>query len=205
MSHTVAHMGGSHGASSGRSSTGGRAGVKAAQRLGSFIGNVQNNGFSNALNLIAGGLEIEKADQAINFILEHCVENAGLLDEVSAKAAMRDLLVEIGAEAETIEGLGDKFTEAIKDYGAEELLVKYFGYYMYQHLCTDFYEKLIKEKGIRETDIFYKDLKDYIIEKTKTTSKHRDLRRIDWTLDYGKGLIQEIFCNTLKEFESYEG
>lgn len=205
MSHTVAHLGGSHGASSGGSNTGGRAGVRAARQLGTFIGNVQNYGFTQALDLIAGGVEIEDANQAINIILEHCAEQAGILDEIAAKAAMRDLLEEIGAGAESLEELGDGLDAAIKNFGAEELLVKYFGYYLYEHLCTDFYEKLIKEKGIRETDAFYKDLKDYIVEKTKTTSKHRDLRKVDWQSDYGKELMQEIFCDTLKEFESYEG
>lgn len=205
MSHTVAHMGGSHGVSSGGSSTRGRAGVRTARQLGTFIGNVQNYGFTQALDLIAGGVEIEDANQAINVILEHCAESASILDETAAKAAMRDLLEEIGTDAETLEELGDSFETAIKDYGVEELLVKYFGYYLYEHLCTDFYEKLIKEKGIRETEGFYKDLKDYIVEKTKTTSKHRDLRKVDWQSDYGKELMQEIFRDTLKEFENYEG
>lgn len=204
MSRVVSHLGGSQAASSGGSSTGGRAGVRAAQRLGSFIGSIQNDGFKDALNLIAGGQVIEDANQAINVILEHCAENAGTQDEVAAKAAMRDLLVEIGANAETLEELGEGFDNAIKDYGAEELLVMYFGNYLYEHLCTNFYEKLIKEKGIRETDGFYKDLKDYIMEKTKTISKHRDLRQVDWSTDYGKGLMQEIFRDTLKAFEDYE-
>ena len=205
MSHAVAHLGGSHGASSGGSNTGGRAGIRTARQLGTFIGNVQNYGFTQALDLIAGGIEIEDANQAINVILEHCAEQAGILDEIAAKAAMRDLLEEIGADAETIEELGEGFEAAIKDFGSEELLVKYFGYYLYEHLCTNFYEKLIKEKGIRETEGFYRDLKDYIVEKTKTTSKHRDLKKVDWQSEYGKGLMQEIFWDTLKEFENYEG
>ena len=205
MSRAVSHLGGSHVASSGRSNTGGRAGVRTAQRLGSFIGSIQNDGFKDALNLIAGGQVIEDVNQAINVILEHCAENAGTQDEVAAKAAMRDLLVEIGANAETLEELGEGFDNAIKDYGAEELLVMFFGYYLYEHLCTNFYEKLIKEKGIRETDGFYKDLKDYIVEKTKTISKHRYLRQVDWNTDYGKVLMQEIFRDTLKAFEDYEG
>lgn len=205
MSHAVAHLGGSYGASHGNSKTGGRSGVKTARLFGSFIGNIQNQGFLQALDLISGGVDINDVNQAINVILEHCAENAGILDEIAAKAAMRDLLEEIGAGAETIKNLGDGFEDAIKDYGAEELLVKYFGNYLYEHLCIDFYEKLIKEKGIRETDSFYRDLKDYIAEKTKTTSKRRDLRHVDWQSNYGHELMQEIFCDTLKAFENYEG
>jgi hypothetical protein len=204
MSHTVAHLGGSYGASSGGSSTGGRAVVRSAQRLGSFIGSTQSSGFSSALGQLTGGTVVKDADEAINLILEHCSENAGTLDEIAAKAAMRELLEEIGAEAETIEELGEEFEAAIKEFGVEEILVKYFGYYLFQHLCTDFYEKLIKEKGIRETDNFYKDLKDYIIEKTKTISKHRDMSNVDWNSEYGKELMQEIFRDTLNAFENYE-
>ena len=64
---------------------------------------------------------------------------------------------------------------------------------------------LKKEKGIRETENFYKDLKEYIVEKTKTISRHRDLRKVDWFSNYGKNLMQEIFRDTLKAFEDYEG
>ena len=205
MSNAVSHLGGSYGASHGCSKTGGRSGVKTARLFGSFIGNIQNVGFLQALDRISGGIDINDVNQAINVILEHCAENAGILDEIAAKAAMRDLLEEIGAEAETIKDLGNNFEETVKDYGTEELLVKYFGNYLYEHLCIDFYEKLIKEKGIRETDAFYRDLKDYITEKTKTVSKHRDLRQIDWQSNYGQELMQDIFCDTLKAFESYEG
>lgn len=205
MSNAVAHLGGSYGASHGSSKTGGRSGVKTARLFGSFIGNIQNVGFLEALDRISGGIDINDVNQAINVILEHCAENAAILDEIAAKAAMRDLLEEIGAEAETIKDLGNNFEETVKDYGTEELLVKYFGNYLYEHLCIDFYEKLIKEKGIRETDAFYRDLNDYITEKTKTVSKHRDLRQIEWQSNYGQELMQDIFCDTLKAFESYEG
>ena len=205
MSRLVAHLGGTHSASSGSSRTGGRAGVRTARRLGSFIGDVQSNGFRAALSTLAGDIEIDDANQAIEVILERCAEEASILDEIAAKAAIRDLLEDIGADAETLEELGEKFEEAIKDFGEEELLVRYFAFYLYEHLCTDFYEKLIKEKGIRETDGFYSDLKDYVVERTKTVSKHRDLKRMDWYSENGKSLMQEIFRDTLNECESYEG
>ena len=90
MSHTIGYLGGSHGASSGSSGIGGRSGVRTAQRLGIFIGSIQNNGFANALNLIAGELEIEDVNQAINIILERCAENAGILDDIAAKLFVVD-------------------------------------------------------------------------------------------------------------------
>lgn len=204
MSRLVTHWGGSSSASSGLSKTGGRAGVATARWFATFMGQVQTDGFRTALSTLPEGDKAEDANQAINVILESCAQEAGTHDEVSAKAAMKDLLEDIGTDAETLEELGDKVEEALKDYGQEELIVRYFGFYLYEHLCTDFYEKLIKEKGIRETESFYRDLKEYIIERTKTVSKHRDLRRVDWKTDYGKSLMQEILRDTLNAFEGYE-
>ena len=51
---------------------------------------------------ISGGVDINDVNQAINVILEHCAEKASILDEIAAKAAMRDLLEEIGVGYEII-------------------------------------------------------------------------------------------------------
>ncbi len=204
MSHFVSYLGGSLAASSGSSKTGGGAGLKTAQHLGSFLSDIQNHGFSAALYNIAGGESINNADEAVNVIIERCAERAGSLDECAAKSAIRDLLRDVGIESSTLRGIEEVFNSAINQYGINELLVKYFGNYLYQHLCNDFYEKFIKEKGIRETDNFYKDLREFIIEKTKSISSHKDLKNIDWKSNAGKSLVQNIFNETLKAFENYE-
>ena len=204
MSHLVLYFGGSLSASSGSSKTGGRAGLKTAQNLGSFLSDVQHQGFFNAINNIADGEKINDSNQAINVIIEKCADNAGTLDECAAKAAIRDLLKDIGIESDTLQGIESEFNFAIEKFGIQEILVIYFGNYLYQHLCNDFYEKLIKEKGIRETDNFYKDLKEFIVEKTKSISNIKALKNIDWKSNAGKSFVQEIFKETLKAFENYE-
>ena len=205
MSRAAEFMGGLNMESSGNSARRMHAGIRTAQQLGSFLIGIQRVGFGASLNNINGGIEINDANQAINAIIEKCAANAGVLDEVAAKAAMRRLLEEIGADANTIEELGEKFDEALDGYGMEELLIMYIGFYIFEHLCTDFYEKLIKTKGQRETDSFYSELKDYIVEKTKTMSRQRDLKAVDWQSTNGKAIMQEIFQSTLNEFENYEG
>lgn len=204
MSHLVSYLGGSRSASSGSSKTGGGAGIRTARKLGSFLSDIKNHGFSNAVNNIAGGDNINDANQAVNIIIERCADKASSLDECAAKAAIRDLLNDIGIESDTLQGIEEEFNSAIDKYSIKELLVKYFGNYLYQHLCNDFYEKLIKEKGIRETENFYKDLREYIIEKTTSISNDKDLKHIDWKSTSGKNLVQDIFDETLKAFENYE-
>lgn len=204
MSHFVSYLGGSFSVSTGSSKTGGGAGLKTARRLGTFLSDIQNHGFSSAINNLAGDARINDANQAVNVIIERCAKKAGTMDECAAKAAIKDFLKDIGIESDSIQGIEEEFNSAINEYGVEELLVKYFGNYLYQHLCNDFYEKLIKDKGIRETENFYKDLREYIIESTKSISKQRDLKNIDWKSSVGKSITQEIFRETLNAFDNYE-
>lgn len=203
MSGLVSYMGGSS-AVSVEHSVGGKSGIRTAQRLGAFLAAVQQNGFVTAVTALPAGERIPDSTYAINVILEACVEKAGLLDDIAASAALRDLLEDIEAGVGALEELGDQFEASIRNYGVEEILVRYFAFYLYEHLCTDFYEKLIKDKGIRETEIFYADLKDFILERTKTVSKHRDLTHVEWLTDEGRELMQEILKDTLKAFEGYE-
>ena len=71
-------------------------------------------------------------------------------------------------------------------------------------MSIDFYEKLIEEKGKLATDNFYTQLKDFLFEKVKNVSRHRDISKIDWAAKDGEDLVKNIFDDTLKEFEGYE-
>lgn len=186
-----------------RAGVGSVIGMTTAQQLGNLLVNFQQFGFADALNGISQGVYVDDVHSAIGIILENCVDKVSTLDGVAARAAITDLIQEI-TDAETIEEFGNAIDEAVNSFGVEELLVKYFGFYLFEHLSTNFYEKLIKEKGFNETESFYAELKDYIMEKTKTISMNRDLRSIDWSSSQGLNLVQEIFLNTLKEFEFYE-
>jgi len=59
---------------------------------------------------------------------------------VAAKVAEKNLLEEIGSDAKTIEELGKNFEDKINEYGIEELLIRYYTNYLYEHLSIDFYE-----------------------------------------------------------------
>jgi ADP-ribose pyrophosphatase YjhB (NUDIX family) len=198
-------LGGSSYGGRGRSKIGGRAGIRTAQRLGGFLGDVKSNGFRSALSGIGFDVtDTTKPNEAINYLLEYCAGVASSLDETAAKAAERQLLEEIGSEAKDFEELVRNFEQKIEEYGIEELLVKYFAYYIYEHLSIDFYEKLIEEKGEAATTNFYTQLRKYLVEKVKNISRNRDLSKIDWAGKEGDELVKNIFEDTLKAFENYE-
>lgn len=198
-------LGGSNFGGRGKSKIGGRAGIRTAQKLGGFFSDVKSKGFRSALSGI--GFEITdatKPNEAVNYLLEYCAGVASSLDETAAKAAERRLLQEIGSESKNFEELAKNFEGKIEQYGIEELLIKYNAYYIYEHLSSDFYEKLIKEKGKIATSNFYKQLKKFLVEKVKNTARKRDLSTIDWAGEEGDELVKNIFEDTLKAFEHYE-
>lgn len=189
----------------GQSKIGGRAGIRTAHKLGGFLSDVKSNGFRSALSAIGfDATDKTIANDAINYLLEYCVGVASSLDDTAAKAAERQLLEEIESEAKTFEELEKNFEEKIEEYGVEELLIKFYAYYIYEHLSIDFYEKLIEKKGKNATSNFFTQLKNFLFERVKNISRNRDLSKIDWPGKEGDELVKNIFEDTLKEFEDYE-
>jgi hypothetical protein len=203
-SNFVKLLGGSNSGGRGHSGVGGKAGIKTAQKLGSFLSSVKSSGFNTALSNTGFDINDKTANDVINHLLEYCAGVVSTIDEVAAKVAEKNLLEEIGSDAKTIEELGKNFEDKINEYGIEELLIRYYTNYLYEHLSIDFYEKLIEEKGRLATDNFYTQLKDFLFEKVKNVSRHRDISKIDWAAKDGEDLVKNIFNDTLKEFEGYE-
>lgn len=205
-SNFVKLLGGSNIGGRGGSRIGGKAGIKTAQKLGGFLSDVKSNGFITALSGIGfEATDSTRVDNAINFLLEYCAGVASSLDESAAKAAERELLDEIKSEAEDFEELATNFEKTVEEYGVEELLIKYYAYYIYEHLSISFYEKLIKGKGRAKASNLYAQLKYFLVEKIKNISLNRDLSKIIWYSKDGEELVKNIFEDTLKAFEGYEG
>lgn len=205
LSNFTKLFGGSNYGGRGQSKIGGRAGIRTAQKLGGFLSDVKSKGFGFAITGI--GFDITnttKANDVINYLLEYCAGVAASLDETAAKAAEKQLLDEIGSEAKTIEELEKNFEDKIKEYGIEELLIRYYSYYICEHLSIDFYEKLIKKKGKTATSNFFTQLKNFLFERVKNISRKRDLSKINWNGREGDELVKNIFEDTLKAFENYE-
>lgn len=198
-------LGGSSKGGRGGSKIGGRAGIRTAKKIGDFFGDVNSNGFSQAL--INSGFAYDGTqtpDDVINHLLEYCAGVAATIDDTAAKEAERQLLEEISSSAKNFQELEEIFQEKIEEYGIEELLIKYYAYYIYEHLSIDFYEKLIKDKGKSKCGNLFRQLKDFLFEKIKNISKNQDLSKIDWNSEDGDRIVKNIFEDTLKAFEGYE-
>jgi hypothetical protein len=194
----------SHGGRS-RSPILGAGGIKTAQGLGKVLHSIKTKGFGSAISNI--GLNIDSnttPNDVINFLLEYCAGVASSLDDTAAKAAERTLLDEICAEAESLLDLEQNFNETLESFGIGELIIKYYAYYIFEHLSIDFYEKLITDKGKNATSNFYSQLKDFFVERIRNISMNRNLAKINWSDKEGQSLIDSIFWDTIGAFEDYE-
>ncbi|RZJ91093.1 MAG: hypothetical protein EOO20_06165 [Chryseobacterium sp.] len=207
ISKYVAVLGGAGTAGRGGSKIGGRAGIRTAKNLGGFLGAFSNAGgnISQAFAEVGlPGLEGLPLDEVIDRLLEHCTGPSSTLDDVAAKAASQAILEELVGDAETTEEWEAYLKETLDKESLEEIIERYFGYYIFEHLSVMFYEKLIVEKGKTECEGLFKQIKDYVFEKIKNMNKTNPLKNIDWSGEEADRLTKNIQEDVLKVFENYE-
>lgn len=183
----------------------GKAGRKTASKLGSFFSSVASSGLSQAFTEIGIDISGKTVRDAINYLLDYCSGAATNLDETAAKAASNQLLDELVEGATTLDEMESKLKESVNNNGIDDLLIKYFGLYTFEHLYQMFEGKLVKEKGKANTNSLFKSIKDFIFECLKSINKGNPLKNVDWKGSGAKPIIDEIYTKTINYFRFYEG
>lgn len=208
VSRYVSVIGGSGTAGRGNSKIAGRAGLRTARNIGTFLGAFGSSGgnIRYALEQVGlTGLEGLPLNDVIDRLLEYCTGPSSTLDDVAAKAASQKILEELASDAQTIEEWQQQLRETLDRESLEDIIERYFGYYIFEHLSIMFYEKLIVEKGKADCDNLFRQIKDYVFEKIKNMNKTNPLNNINWAGEEADRLIKNIQEDVLKVFESYEG
>ena len=203
LSNYVATIGSASKAKSGKSGPFGRAGIKTAGKFAGFIGVFESSGRDLGFALAETGLVELKGKTAadiINHLIEYCSGPSATIDDHAAKAASQALLEELAQNAKSVEELQDMLKKALDEYSLEEILLRYFGYYIYEHLATFFYEKLIKEKGKTKCSNLFKHIKCFIFEKLKEINKKNPLKDMKWGTPQSLKLITKLQNDVLKVF-----
>lgn len=207
LSRYTSVIGGSNRAGRGNSRIAGRGGIRTAKNFGAIVGAFVGNGGDLIRALESVGLkdlEGRSLSEVIDAILEYCTGPASTLDDVAAKAATQKLLEELLNNAETISELESNLKETLRNETLEEVIERYFGYCIYEHLSIMFYEKLIVDKGKGQCENLFRQIRDYILEKLKNINKTNPLKDIDWKSADADRLIKNIQEDVLKVFEGYE-
>lgn len=203
LSNYVATIGSASKATSGKSGGIGRAGIRTAGKIAAFIGAFESSGSNLAFALAETGLVDLKGKTAvdiINHLIEYCSGPSATIDDHAAKAASQALLEELARDAKSVVELQDMLKAALDEYTLEEILVRYFGYYIYEHLSTFFYEKLIKEKGKTKCFNLFKRIRGFIFERLKEINKKNPLKNVKWGTPQSAKLISKLQDDVLKVF-----
>jgi len=207
LNRYVIVIGGASRAGGGKSRIGGKGAIRTAKRLGGFLsafsssgGNLQSALSETGLTDLSG----KTVADIINHLIEFCSGPTITIDDKAAKEASRILLEELSSEAKTIEELAAVLKSQLDTESLEEIIVKYFSYYILEHLSVMFYEKLITEKGKNHCNDLFRQIKEFIFERLKEINKTSSLKDVDWGSDTAERLIKKIYQDVLTVFESHE-
>jgi len=205
LSHYVNVIGGANNAGRGGSRISGRGGIRNAKRIGAFLGAfAAGGGLREALEEVGiKGLEGKSLEDIINQLIEYCSGPSNTIDDVAAKTASQKLFEELAENAATPEEFEKQIKEAIEKDGIQEILIRYFSLYIFEHLSVMFYEKLVVDKGKTDCDDLFKQIKDYIHEKLKAMNKTNPIENIDWKGEAADRIVKNIQEDVLKVFENY--
>ncbi|MBK8786976.1 MAG: hypothetical protein IPN43_10910 [Chitinophagaceae bacterium] len=204
LSGYVTAIGGAAKAGRGGSGVAGKSGIRTAIKLGGFFGSFLGAGGSLATALNTTGIT-DLANKSVSDIINHLIEYtsgpSSTIDDKAAKEAARLLLEDLIGSANSVEEMEALLKQYFEKESHEELIIKYFGYYILEHLSVWFYEKLVQEKGKSECSSLFRQIKDFIFERLRGIHKNRALQNINWGTAESDELIKNMQQDVLKVFE----
>lgn len=186
--------------SSGKSSSIGKAGIKSAGKITSFFTGVGSSGLQQTLVDIGfGSLQGKTFQEVLDYLLVFCSDSNEGMDETAANNASCEIMKEL---AELAGNDLDKFEKLVKEYveetGLGDLLCKFWGLYIFEHLSQRFEEKVKQQKGVEIGKDTFKIIKADILGQVKVLNTQRPVIKIDWKGDAGKKEIEKIFDSVIK-------
>ena len=196
----VKTAGGRKNISSGKSSSIGKAGVRSAGRITSFFSGVGANGLQETLVDIGfGSLQGKTFQEVLDFLLVFCSGSNEGMDETAANNASCEIFKEL---AEIVGNDLNKFEQLIKEYvdgkGLSDILCKFWGLYIFEHLSQRFEEKIKQQKGVEISKETFKVIKEDILGQVKVLNTQRPVEKIDWKGNEGKREEEKIFDSVIK-------
>ena len=178
------------------------AGVGTAQRLGGFLSRVGEVGLAEALREEGlGDLVGRPASEISGALLDKLAGPGSTLDQAAAREALVELNDELLAEAKTFDDTEMALGTTLDKGGIFEVLLRFFGHYLYSCFCRDFYERLLKKVGSSQAAQSLKSIKDCIQSAIKAKLSGQDTRTFNWHGAEGKKLSEQVLAEILDIFE----
>ena len=181
--------------------SGGRNAQNVAHNIARFISSVEVLGLQDTLR--QEGLEnlIGKSVNEISLtLIDYLGRHASTIDEVDARNALSRLMNELLEGAENLEDIERVLETKSQQSELETLLIKFFGYYIFEQFCRVFYERLTARVGENQAEMFLDGILDYIISALRHKTFNKDVSTINWRGEQGKAVTSEILLETLDVF-----
>ncbi len=200
--HVANNGGARHIASTGGALGAGRSSQRVARNLGGFISQVANVGLTETLR--QNGLQDlvgRPTNEVLLGIIGLCGGTNGSIDAVDARSAASRLMDELCGQARTAEDVEGILKSHADGARLADLLMKYFGYYLYEQFCRLFFAQLVKKHGEQRAESFLGDILDFVHSALRNYTLGMDVSSIRWFDSEGDEIIARVMEQTLKVFE----
>jgi len=193
--------GGTSGRSSGRYRIGSSA-KKTGTKFGGFLSGVATKGLDATLQDAGLAHLIGKtATEVCAGLLEAFTPAANTLDDHATRSALSNVLTDLFNPDASYEDIELLLNQAIGDKGLMTIMGNFFGYYLYELFCRDFYEVWQKKVGAEQAKRSLCQVKECIFAEVESKLVQKDIQSFDWSGPEGASLVEQIMQDTLEIFE----
>jgi hypothetical protein len=210
LQHFIHANGGAAGWASGKGGGGNRAGKtaiiggaarQAGRKLGGFLARVGSSGLATALEDIGlSKLVGHTASEISMALLDVLAGPASTLDNAAARLALAALMKELLRADKPFAAVEKAFYQALDKLGVARILTRFFGLYLYECFCRNFYEVWARKVGERKANSQLKSVKSCIDSSLRAKIGTRDPTLIRWDGPEGRRMTQSILQETLEIF-----
>lgn len=179
----------------------GKSAQNTASRVGGFISSVGSIGLKQTLESYGLSDFVGKsASEIIPALVDKLGGPASTINDSDARNALSRLMNELLGNLETPEEVEETLEQVVAKEGLEDLLSKFFGYYLYEQFCRVFYERLINRVGRQDADSYLRSILDTLKASLALKVSGRYLSRINWAGAEGQNIADNILQETFEIF-----
>lgn len=203
--------GGAQAIAQGRGGSGGHSGSRygigssarrAGAKLGGFLSSVATQGLDTTLQKVGLGHLIGKsATEICAGLLDILANSVSTLDDHATRKALSNVFDDLFKPDTPYEDIEQALNQSLDEKGMMLIMVDFFGYYLYELFCRDFYEDWQKKVGVDQTKRLLRQVKDCIFAEVESELASKTIDSIDWSGLAGLSLAERIMQDTLEIFE----
>lgn len=175
---------------------------RAGARLGGFLSSVATQGLDTTLQKVGLGYLIGKsATEICAGLLDILANSVSTLDDHATRKALSNVFDDLFKPNTPYEDIEQALNQSLDEKGMMLIMVDFFGYYLYELFCRDFYEDWQKKVGADQAKRLLQQVKDCIFAEVESELASKTIDSIDWSGLAGLSLAERIMQDTLEIFE----